>query len=160
MDAWLAKLPEKRHWKKQDNSSPYGRKLWGFCVLECVSTNSLFSLWVQISKQLGLWRDCEFLDFWVSNRGETYIPKKYTKYAGKELFWYDSLARKQSRRRWFVYLLRDCSFVVCLFLQKRVSGRRTHFWLSVLSLPKTLHHDFDEVPNRRLQPFIVEDTHI
>ena len=59
-----------------------------------------------------------------------------------------------------MYLLRDCSFVVCWFLQKRVSGRRTHFWLYVLSLPKTLHHDFDEVPNRRLQPFIVEDTHV
>lgn len=42
----------------------------GFLVLECVLTNSLFRFWVHISKRLGLSRDCRFLDFRVSNRGE------------------------------------------------------------------------------------------
>ena len=42
----------------------------GFLALECVLTNSLFRFWVHISKRLGLSRDCRFLDFRVSNRGE------------------------------------------------------------------------------------------
>ena len=72
----------------------------GILVLECVLTNSLFRFWVHISKRLGLSRDCRFLDFRVSNRGEQHpVGTRFCSAKSSVLYLLRPLTRERGCRR-------------------------------------------------------------